>query len=121
MALVKVWNDNVYPYKELFKGDNILIPPNSYIEMEHDDAILFKGTYCMPKYDAGGAALPETFKKIRITSGTEGAAKQKIEFYKCQACNYEATNMVDLDKHITENHLEQLADTKERDKRKGKK
>lgn len=45
MPLVKVWNDNVHPHKERFRGDLIVIEPKGFVEMEWEDAIQFKGQF----------------------------------------------------------------------------
>jgi hypothetical protein len=32
MAIVRVWNDNEYPYKEIFQDEEIRIPAKKFIE-----------------------------------------------------------------------------------------
>lgn len=66
MPVVKVWNDNVYEYKETFKGELKLIPAKGYIEMEYEDAIDFKGAYSPIITDGNGNHLPQGFKMIRV-------------------------------------------------------
>lgn len=67
MAKVKVWNKNVHPHKEQFKGETIEIPAGGYIEMEYYDAKQFQSqwTPMAPK-----ECLPEErskyFKKIVV-------------------------------------------------------
>ncbi len=122
MTKVRVWNENSYPYKENFKGEFINIPPYSYIEMEKDEAVLFKGTFCEPKYDAGGGAIPSSFKKIRIgeigeIGGNESVPEIKPRPFKCQVCGFEGENTIELDKHINEKHLDVMVDQKEKERR----
>ena len=66
MSLVKVWNDNEYPYKESFKGMDINIAAHEYMEMEEDDANLFRGTMCTIIRTADGLFDPRCYKMIRI-------------------------------------------------------
>lgn len=66
MANYRVYNDNTYPYEEMFKGDKIKIPAKGSIIMPEDDAVMFKGTFSPPVRNADGQALPESYKKIRI-------------------------------------------------------
>ena len=115
MALVKVWNDNVFPYKENFKDEKIFINAKDFIEMENDDAVLFKGTFCSPSKDAGGGFKPETFKMIRIEQVKKPVAR--TSFFKCQACGKELGSAVELDKHITKEHSDILIEDEEKKKR----
>jgi len=119
MSKVKVWNDNVFPYSENFKGEHLAIPPKSFIVMEREEAILFKGTFKSPVRGSGGNFMPEHFKMIRVEPLDN--EKVQVNFYKCQACGFDAKSMVHLDKHITDNHADILLDEEERKKRtKGK-
>ena len=66
MAQVKVWNDNVYDFKQEVKGVQIEIPANGFIEMDYEEAIDFKGMYSpLPPADfSGDHAL--YYKMIRV-------------------------------------------------------
>lgn len=64
--LVKVWNDNVHPYSEKFRGLMIQLPPKSYIEMDEDEAESFKSTFTFPKLDGQDMPDPKFFKMIRV-------------------------------------------------------
>lgn len=66
MALVRVWNDNVYPHEERFKGKLITIEPGQYIEMDDDDAQMFKGQFTQILKRGDGTFDPRSFKKIRV-------------------------------------------------------
>lgn len=83
MAQVKVWNDNVHPYEESFKGDMIRIPAKGYIEMDADEALQFRGSFKAPVKDADDNDLAIGFKMIRI-EGADGPTA-KVE-YTCQLC-----------------------------------
>lgn len=66
MALSKVWNRNKYEHREKFKGDEIVIPPGGYIEMEFEDAIQFKGQWTpMPPEDFVGDEA-KYYKMIQV-------------------------------------------------------
>lgn len=65
--IVKVWNDNVHPYKEKFRGKTIEIGPRDYVEMDLNEAHIFLGV--MPpniEVDAGGIQKPTSYKMLRI-------------------------------------------------------
>jgi hypothetical protein len=65
MAMVKVWNDNIYPHVEKFKGKEIHIASKDFIEMDYDDAKQFQGQYKAPVISGQGHD-PRGFKKIRV-------------------------------------------------------
>ena len=112
MAKVRVWNDNVYPYKETFKGDPLVIGSKSYIEMEEEDAVQFRGTFAPMVRDADGNDMPQGFKMIRIEKITaemlEAEAAPKVDPNVCLVCKYKAGSQADLDEHLKAAHSEQL-------------
>jgi hypothetical protein len=63
--MVKVWNDNVHPYEEKYKGKMVEIPPKDFIEMDYDDAMQFKGEFKAPVINGQGHD-PRGFKMIRV-------------------------------------------------------
>ncbi len=67
---VKVWNDNVHPHKEIFKGETIEIQPGGCVEMDYMEAIEFRGQFVTPKFDGSGRPDPRSFKKIRVDQPT---------------------------------------------------
>jgi hypothetical protein len=72
MPLVKVWNDNIYPHSELYKGDRLTIPAGGCIEMEWEEAIQFRGQYTpMPPQDTRDEDIPKYYKMIRIDQPSE--------------------------------------------------
>jgi hypothetical protein len=65
--MVRVWNKNTLPYEENFKGQDIKIPANSYIEMNPHEAVEFKSNMGrQPVFLKGGVPDPAGFKKIVI-------------------------------------------------------
>lgn len=66
MGLAQVWNDNVHPYKEVFKEKTIQIAPKSFIEMDFDEAKEFKSQYSPIVHDGEGNPLPTSYKMIRV-------------------------------------------------------
>jgi hypothetical protein len=66
MSLAQVWNDNVHPHTETFKGTVVTIPPKSFVEMDYDEAVEFKCQFTPIKTDGEKNPLPESFKMIRV-------------------------------------------------------
>jgi hypothetical protein len=71
MARVKVWNDNVHAHREEFKGQMVEIPAKSFIEMDYEDAVDFRGAFTPPKIKADGTHCPTGYKMIRVEQPTE--------------------------------------------------
>lgn len=102
---VKVWNDNIYPLKQLFKGNSVLIPAKSFIEMEFYEAHEFLGTYHPVDYDADGKQDPKSYKMLRVER--EDAVKgiqAKIKKNLCIVCKHESPSPEELKAHITVQH-----------------
>ncbi len=114
---VKVWNDNYLPYRETFEDDKIRIEANRFVLMDREKAIKFLGTYAPVEKDAGGTQKPESFKKLRIELLASTQELGDIKKHSCQACPFVGVDVKDLDKHVTEFHLDQLIDKKEYEKR----
>lgn len=68
MPLAKVWNDNIFPYSEKFKGEQVSIEPGQFHEMDIDEAHMLLGTYVPPKKKGDGTFDPRSFKKLRLES-----------------------------------------------------
>lgn len=106
----KVWNDNIYPHKEYFKGETFIIPPQSFIEMDYDEAILFRGQFSSIRRDADGQPTKESFKMIRIEPmGSPADNATKPDPNKCQACAKTFANQGELAAHIFDVHPEAMA------------
>lgn len=105
----KVWNDNIYPYTERFKGDIIKIEPKSFIEMDYDEAVLFRGTFSSIVRDADGQPKQESYKMIRIEPlGNPVDNVVKTDPNKCLACGKVLGSQAELAKHIFDEHPEML-------------
>lgn len=109
MAKVRVWNDNVHPYKELFKGDQISIGPKKFIEMDEEEANQFRGTFAPMVFDADGNDMPEGYKMIRIEKilADEVAPAPVVDDMLCLACSYKADSKADFAEHL-KTHSDQV-------------
>jgi hypothetical protein len=97
---VKVWNDNTYDYEEKFREQDIKIPAKSFIEMEYDEALTFKGTFAGIKRDADNQPLPQFFKMIRLEPASPDMGAAKPEPLLCNSCRYLAISAKDLETHL---------------------
>lgn len=122
--LVKVHNRNVYPLIETFKGQNIHIPANKYIEMDYDEAVQFKSQYHQPIFDKGGVQDPTSYKYLELDSddvkrvyrqrGNVGTDEKKEKFV-CHVCAKDFLTKKGLLAHIKGKHLEAMVDEDARD------
>lgn len=71
MSLVRVWNDNVYPFSQEYKGKKISIEPGKYVMMEPDEAVEFRGMYSPIIKDKDGNPHPRGYKMIRVDHNIE--------------------------------------------------
>lgn len=113
---VRVYNDNVHPYYEKFKGEDVSIPARGFVEMDFFEAVEFRGTYSPIQVDGGGAAKPESFKMLRIVQPQEFVVEDKKE-PQCHSCGKFFENLEILDAHISELHIDQILDKDEKEKR----
>ena len=111
MSTVEVHNLNVHEFKMKFREELITIPPKGFVEMEYDDAVLFRGTM-PPKLDrdADGNILPTSYQMLRIVQDGSGKrslheAKAREAELKCLACGFIAIDKQDLHIHTKENHI----------------
>lgn len=108
MARAKVFNDNIYPYNETFKGEKISIPVKGFIEMDYDEAIEFRGAFSSIERDATGTPKPSSYKMIRVEKiGGDDAAI--VDTNKCVACGKAFAGQGELANHIFEQHPESMA------------
>jgi len=113
MAKVRVRNGNKIDHVEMFKGQTIKIPAGGYIEMEDEDAVLFKSQFRTPKFDKSGRNQTlESMKVLSIEPIVNGAEKEKpvAEDFVCHACGKKAANKAGLLAHIRANHTELMVD-----------
>lgn len=120
MALVKVYNDNIYPYREVFKEEVYEIPAGGFITMDKAKAIMFHGSFSPIVKNAQGEYDPKYFKKIRLEEISPEVAKPVAKFI-CQMDGKEFNSQKELDAWIDENHLDNLSDSKVAEDRRKKK
>ncbi len=94
---VKVWNNNIHPYQEKFRDNLIRIEPNSFVEMDEDEADYFLQTFCPPKKDSQGRPDPLFFKKLKVEVPDEVlAARRARDPLVNHATGAKAANMAEL-------------------------
>lgn len=122
---VRVWNDNIHPYKQTFKGDEIYIPAKKFVMMEEGYAFEFKGSYSPIVVDSDGNHKSEGFKMIRIEHNSDENPEpaKPVNENACMACPYEATSKADLSEHLkTHEHNLVVDEVAEKEmKRRGRK
>lgn len=119
MSVVRVYNDNTYPYTERFEDEMITINPGAYLIMEENKANRFKGSFNAPKKTPQGAPDPTSYKMIRLAPHKVEVQEVKPEPAKflCQFDGQEFESQEALDKYIDENHLDKLQDQELAEKR----
>jgi hypothetical protein len=111
MSMVRVWNDNVIDHKEMFKGTMLNIPSKGSIEMDSEEAVLFRGQFYPPKFNKGGVQTIESMKCIRVEEIKSGASKEPAkEEHKCMKCGEVAASAAGLKSHIRHKHIDSLVD-----------
>ena len=66
MAKVKVWNDNVYPFTEVYgKFKGLTIEPGAFVEMDEEEAAEFMSAFSPIVKRGDGTDDPRYFKKLR--------------------------------------------------------
>ena len=117
MGMVKVWNMNTMPLVEKFKGKEIVIPPQSYIEMEYYEAYEYKAQYKAPILDQDSKPkVPDSYKMVRITEGEQAAPIMKDDKNTCIVCKFQAPDEKALMSHITAAHATQAVKDEEAEK-----
>jgi len=120
MFQVRVYNDNIYPYQEMFKGELIKIAPKQYIELDLFDAAEFLGQYTSIQVDGGGSPRPQSYKMLRIVRPDHYKLEEKKEII-CNACGVTFSTALELDEHVNEKHVDALTDEDEQKKRRKRK
>jgi hypothetical protein len=93
MSKVKLWNDNVHPHTEDFKGIKITIPAGSYVEMDWEEAVELKGQFTpMAPADAPESEKAKYYKMLRI----DGSASVSADPLTCHADGTKAENESEL-------------------------
>jgi hypothetical protein len=107
---VAVFNDNIYPYKEKFKDDEINIPSKGHILMERQEAVQFLGQMNAPVLGADNEHLPQGFKMLRIIQNKKDLEAVESPVIKCHQCNDEFSTQELLDDHIRTEHIDKIED-----------
>lgn len=99
---VKVWNDNIYDFKEPnFKGHPVVVPAKGFVEMDYEEAIEFQGKFSsMPPEDTQDSELPKYYKMIRIEQPKGGVIQKPITEYVCQLTGKKFATLDEYKKHI---------------------
>jgi hypothetical protein len=120
--LVRVVNDNVYPYSEKYRGKMINIPPKGFVEMDFNEASHFLGTNPgTAEVDAGGSPKPESYKMLRIERPDQTkAAVPESKKWVCMADGREFPTQSALEAHVAENYMDDMVDEKAKEKLKAK-
>lgn len=105
---VKVWNDNIYPLSQFFKGNKVLIPAKSFIEMEFYEAHEFLGTYHPIDYDADGKQDPKTYKMLRVDRQDAVRGIQAKIKNLCSVCKHESPSKEELEAHVKARHSDHV-------------
>lgn len=108
--MVKVWNDNKYPFKQQFKDALIEIPAGKSIEMQWDEAVEFRGLFYPPETDGSGVQKPESYKMIRIEGKPPHLVGKGESMHTCGSCGDKFASENDLDSHIDRHHLDEIED-----------
>ena len=107
MGLVKVYNDNVHPFTQKFKGEVITVPAKSFIEMELEEAVAFKSYPSPMKFDGMGQQDPKSYKMLRVEgSDVAKAVGERVQAYRCHQ-----DGSLHPTKEALEAHVKQISDT----------
>lgn len=66
MSTVKLWNRNVHPFSQDFRGEKITIPAGGYIEMDYSDAVAFKSKLSPVYFNGQGVQDPKSYKMLEV-------------------------------------------------------
>jgi hypothetical protein len=105
---VKVWNDNIHPFKQKFKDRLIVIPSKEHIVMEFYEGHEFKSFPSPVKLDADDNPLPISYKMLRLENhfpeDRENIPEGKKEEVSndCLACGKKFFLAEELTEHLKE-------------------
>lgn len=108
---VKVWNDNIYPFKQKFKDQEHVIPAGKFIIMEFYEGHEFKSFSSPVKLDADDKPLPISYKMLRVEDHFPEAKKEEPvpmapakeeTLNECLACGKKFFILAELTEHLKE-------------------
>lgn len=101
--MVKVWNDNVVEFSQLYRDVEIKIPAKSCIEMEYEEAVGFKSYPFPMRFDGMGQQTLESMKMIRVDPRPpEGQEQNTVVMYRCHRDGSLHPSKVELDKYLSQ-------------------
>lgn len=109
MSKVKVYNDNMFDFKQKFRDEFIAIKAGGFVEMDYEDAVTFLGKPHGMKFDGHGHQKPESYKMLRI-DGKQIQEDTKVTAFMCHKDGSLHATKELLDKHVNENFLDSLED-----------
>jgi len=117
---VTVFNLNTHPLDEMFKGEEVHIAPQDYWrdkkgkikEVDHYEAIEFKGQYRPMPFDGSGKRVEDSkfFKMLRIEPVDQEThdTDDDVPSFKCMAreCRFVGTTEKELSAHVQARHAD---------------
>lgn len=121
MPMVRVYNKKPFDHVEKFRGQMLTIKSGDFVEMDREDAVLFKSQFFPPKFGKDGLQEVESMKMITIEPIPEEVRKNQApdvtasnEFV-CMACGFTAKSKAGLVSHTKANHAGQMIDDEARE------
>ena len=111
MPQARIFNDNVHPHRENFKGAVIEIAAGGYVDMDHDEALQFEGQFFPMIKNAGGQQDSKSFKRLRVEA--LGSVAPAVVPLVCHATGKVAANAAELKRLNEENEHSLHEDAKE--------
>lgn len=103
--LCRVYNDNVHPYVNTFKGEKITIPSKGYIILARSEAVQLKSLFLAhpATFDGSGNQKPESKSMLRVVPvpNTESVVEEKQ--WMCHATGEKFDTEAQLKAYIKEN------------------
>jgi len=121
---VRVWNRNAYDHTETFKGSKVTIPAHKFIEMDYDEAVLFKGQFSNPQFGKDMVQRPESYKWIEIDKDDKAkvlksrgsdSGDETEKVFTCHVCMKDFRTKNGLLKHIKDKHQDMMVDKEAKD------
>lgn len=92
-------------HKERFRGDMIEIPAGSFVEMDYEDAVQFRGQYFPIVMTETQGQDPKSMKVIELVGPTGPAAQDtKERVYICHMDGKEFSSKQALEQHLKEKY-----------------
>lgn len=89
-----------FTHTEKFRDEMISIKAGSFVLMDYEDAVLFKGQYFPTKMDAMNQQDPKTFKCIKIEAEEAGSKPELIKTYVCHVDGKEFPSKAELEAYV---------------------